>query len=127
MEHRIRDRRDDIAIRARYDADKPAQLDAGRGDDVIDVAQDGRAAIGRVGEPSQREVRGAQLPVDAEIDHLARVVLSARIELVDRARIGACPEVAGRARDDAVAAHLHVPEERLAEHDRRRAIAHVIA
>ena len=56
-----------------------------------------------------------------------RHVLEARAELVLRAGVGAGAEVAARARLDAVAADLHVPEERLAEGDRHRRILDELA
>jgi hypothetical protein len=51
----------------------------------------------------------------------------AGIELVARPAVGTRVEVAARARLHAVAADLHVPEERLAERDRRLAVADELA
>src|SRR6185295_3425576 len=50
---------------------------------------------------------------------------SARIGLVDRTGIGAGTEVARTAGLDAIAAHLHVPEQRLAQRDGGAPISHI--
>ena len=88
-----------VLVRAGLDANERLQLHALRRDDVVDVAQHRRMAVRRIGQLVQREVRRPQLVVDAEIDDLARIVLAAGVQLVDRARIGAGAEVAGRAGD----------------------------
>ena len=74
-------------------------------------------------EPAQRKVGWKQLGIRpaarriGEVSH--RRVLQPGTHLVFRARIRTCAEVTARARLDAVAAHLHVPEQRLAQSERR--------
>ena len=82
--------------------------------------------VGWIGELVERKVRRLQLMVRAaKIDRPVRVVGTARIQLVDRARIGTGAEVARPARLHAVAPHLHVPEERLPQRDGDVAVADV--
>jgi hypothetical protein len=94
--------------------------------DIVHVTEDGRVAVGGVGELVQREIRLGQLMVRAaEVDRWIRVVGAAGIQLVDGAGVGARAEMAGRAGLHAVTSHLHVPEEGLAERDGDFAVAHV--
>ncbi len=107
-----------------------------RGRHVVGVGGDGRLTIRRIHQLSEREVlgekpvvgplrvagRGARREIVVGIWRHATAgtelhAQQARAHLVLGARVGARAEVARRARLHAVAAHLHVPEQRLTEHD----------
>ncbi len=110
-----------------------------RGHDVVRVGDDGRLAIPRVRELAQGKVLRPEgvvgaLPVEVEVrvrrdrpvrpeDHPEET----GAHLVLAPGVGAGAEVAGGARLHAVAAHLHVPEQRLPEDPGRLLITDIVA
>jgi hypothetical protein len=126
VEHRVGDHDGLVPDRAGLHADELPEMDPLGRHDVVDVPEHGRVPIGGIGELVRWKVRRGQLVVRAaQIDRRVGIVCPARVQLVDRAGIGARAEVTGRARLHAVAAHLHVPEERFAERHGALAVANV--
>ena len=115
VEHRVGDGHRDVLDRPAFRAHELSQVHALRRDDIIDVAEHRRVTVGGIGHLVQRKVRRPQLMVRAQIDRRIGIVCAAGIHLVDRTRIGAGAEMTRRACLDAVAADLHVPEERLSQ------------
>ena len=93
------------------------------GHDVVAVEEHGREAARRVGEPVERKVARDERMVRGRDLERRRRVRGPGVQLVLRAVVRTGVEMAARAGLDAVAAHLHVPEERLPEGDGRRVVA----